>query len=87
MLATYPADYLTKYFDLNEQTLALPWYDISLPPHDGSEAEPMHVTIRDKDLSLTVSLNLPDDDELRDRFFRELSAAARGFSKDAPDAV
>lgn len=79
MLATYPADYLTKYYDLNDQTLALPWYSISRPPHDGNEKEPTHVVIRDKDLSVTVSMDLPDE-KMRDGFFRSIHKAALDYA-------
>lgn len=80
-MAVYGGPYLIKYFDLNDETLALPWYALSEPPCDGTENQPMHVTIRDKEASVTISLNLPPDHELRDRFFREVSQAATEFGK------
>jgi hypothetical protein len=80
-MAVFDESYLTKYYDLNEEALAFPWYPIHQPPCDGTENQPMHVTIRDRSLSVTVSLNLPADDELRDRFFKEVSQAAREFDK------
>jgi len=79
LLATYPADYLTQYFDLNDETRALPWYSISQPPFDGNEKELTHVVIRDKDLSVTVSVNLKDEAQ-RDEFFRVVHRAALDFA-------
>ena len=79
LLATYPKGYLTQYHELNDDILALPWYSISHPPHDGYEAEPTCVSITDRYLKVIISMNLPDD-TTRDDLFQKITRAAHDFS-------
>ena len=78
-IAVHMSPHIIEYHDLNEVTLAFPWYGVSLPPGEPDDPCTHHVTIRDRDLSVTVSLTLPDR-ETSDRFFREVASVAREFT-------
>ena len=79
MLATYPADYLTQYRPLDDETLALPWAELSRPHHDGYEAELTSVTVSNRGESVTVSMNLPDT-AARDELSRKVLAVAYDYA-------
>ena len=79
-VAIHRAPHLVEYRDLTEVVLEMPWYSVSLPPCEPGDPCTHHVIIRDRELSVTVSLTLPDE-ETSDRFFREIGTAAREFGE------
>lgn len=78
-LAVHMSPHIMEYHDLNDYTMALPWFGVPLPPGDADDKSTHHVIIKDRDMTLTVSLTLPE--EMSDDFVREVRAAAMEYGK------